>query len=151
MRKKERHELIRFLINQHDIDTQETMLKILLENDCKVTQATVSRDINELMLIKTKTIYNNYKYSLPTDRQNYTDKSSKLISLFKESVVSIEKAENIIVTHTLPGGANAACSFIDNLKLDEILGNLAGDDTIFTVVKSAKVVDLVIEELKKYL
>jgi transcriptional regulator of arginine metabolism len=121
------------LIEQNPIETQEELVDALNLNLFKVTQATVSRDIKELGLIKVPN-GDRYRYSyIDNDRQKL---STKLINLFREAVVSIAHSGNLIVIRTLSGSANAAGMAVDKLALSSILGCVAGDDTVLLIVRT---------------
>ena len=125
--KTRRHAKILELIKEFDIDTQDELLRYLRENGFDVTQATVSRDIKELRLVKTLSRTGKYKYSTGTDNAN--DMSSKFYSLFSDSVLSVEAAQNLIVVKCMTGMAQAVCASMD-------VGTLAGEDTIFIVCRN---------------
>lgn len=149
MTKAQRHNKIKELIQKHDIDTQNALADALNENGFNVTQATVSRDIKELGLVKVLTDNGGYKYALPVKTAETLNISTKVINVFCESVISIDCSQNIVVVKTLSGSANAAGALIDKLNIPEILGCIAGDDTIFIVVSSSDVAPSVVEKLKK--
>ena len=123
------------LIDKYDIETQEELSDKLREVGFNATQATISRDIKELRLIKTTSVVGGYKYAVPetTSEAGYLP---KLKIIFRECVTKIDYAQNIVVVKTLTGMANAAAAAIDAMKIDEIVGTLAGDDTIFIVLKT---------------
>ena len=131
--KTRRHAKILELIKEYDIDTQDELLIHLRESGFDVTQATVSRDIKELRLVKTLSRTGNYKYSTGGDSGN--DMSSKFYSLFSDSVLSVEAAQNMIVVKTLNGMAQAVCAAMDAAYPQHFVGTLAGEDTIFIVCR----------------
>ena len=133
-----RHAMITQLVDTMEIDTQETLAELLLERGVKVTQATISRDIKELRLVKVLTDHGTYKYAT-ADRseRNVTD---RMMRLFTESVVSIIEAENLIVIKTLPASANVAAEAIDGMNWPEIAGTLAGENSVFVAVRSRDLV-----------
>ena len=145
--KTRRHAKILDLIKEHDIDTQDELLRCLRENGFDVTQATVSRDIKELRLVKTLSSKGKYRYS--TGRDNARSISSKFYSLFSDSVVSVETAQNLIVIKCLTGMAQAVCAAMDTLNFSGVVGTLAGEDTILVVCKSNELADERQEEFKK--
>lgn len=147
MTRKNRQTRILELISSKEIGTQSELVDALSAEGFEVTQATASRDIKELGLVKVLTDGKTYKYAVP----EISDKSSRHINLFKESVISIEKAMNIIVIRTITGAANSACLLIDKLSLSSILGTLAGDDTIMVVVRSLEETNSVYAKLKEFL
>jgi len=134
--KQRRHIKILELIEKKEISTQEELAYELNKLGFEVTQATVSRDIKDLRLVKTTTKQGVTKYII----QNETLKiiSDRLLTVLKQSYISSTCAQNIIIVKTLPGMANAAASAIDNLNISEIIGTIAGDDTIMSVTKSAE-------------
>ncbi len=129
--KGQRHLKIRELIRANNIETQEELVKALESLGFKVTQATVSRDIKELQLIKVPTPGGQYIYSLPNDQP--VNPEIKLRRVLSDSFVSMDKAENLVVMKTLPGNANALGSLIDALHWEEIIGTICGDDTILII------------------
>ena len=133
--KKKRHLKILDIIENNDINTQEMLQNKLLEIGFDVTQATVSRDIKELKLVKILSSLGNYKYAVPP---NLKEKNplSILISLFTESVISIDYAVNTVVIKCHIGMAQAVCAKLDSVDFQNIVGTLAGDDTIFVLMKS---------------
>ncbi|WP_184403550.1 transcriptional regulator AhrC/ArgR [Geomicrobium halophilum] len=133
MTKGQRHVKIRELLNEQDIDTQEELVFQLREAGFNVTQATVSRDIKELHLVKVPMIDGRYKYSLPADKRFNPDEKLKK-NLF-DSFVSIDYTDHLIVLKTLPGNADAIGSLIDHLNWEEIMGTICGDDTILIICK----------------
>lgn len=145
--KAKRHAKILEIIRNNQVDTQEELLKYLLDSGYSVTQATISRDIKELRLIKTLGSDGNYHYS--TVQQESENISAKFHTLFSDTVTSIDYAGNIVVIKCLSGMATAACAAMDSLKRGDIVGTISGDDTFLCVMKDEnKAVDLV-TELKK--
>ena len=134
-------------INEFSIETQEDLLDRLRKEGFNVTQATVSRDIKELRLHKTLSADGRYCYS--TIAKGVNDTRNNFQSFFKTSVVSVVNAQNIVVIKTLPGMAQAVCASLDSIGYEDILGTIAGDDTIFVVCQSAESTDSLIEHLKK--
>ena len=131
--KKNRHEAILSLISQQDIGTQEELMQKLNDLGYKVTQATVSRDIKYLKLIKTPVASGQYKYSYVNNETE--DFSGKYYSILSHSVTSVDYAGNMAVVKCYAGMANAACAAMDNLEIENIVGTLAGDDTIFVLCR----------------
>ena len=127
--KQDRQRVILELIRTNDISTQNQLLDALNAVGLKSTQATVSRDIKELNLVKEFGPTGLYRYvASGNEHQRHVD---KLRSIFMESVVSIQCAQNLVVLKTLPGLASAACSAIDHMEIENLVGTLAGDDTAF--------------------
>ncbi len=145
--KARRHAKILELIKAYDIDTQEGLLQYLREAGFDVTQATVSRDIKELRLVKSLTRDGRYKYA--TGHDNARDMSAKFYSLFSDSVVGVESAQNLVVVHTMNGMAQAVCAAMDTLRFPEFVGTLAGEDTIFIVCRTAEIAEAQQYELRK--
>lgn len=123
------------IIAKNEIETQEELVDALKRAYFNVTQATISRDIKELGLIKVMAESKKYKYAL--EKTVDTNINSKIVNMFRESVFNIDYSENIVVIKTLPGSANAAGMLVDKLGLDNVLGCVAGDDTIIIVARSA--------------
>lgn len=135
--KFQRQSAIVELIGKFDIKTQEELSDKLRERGYNATQATISRDIKELRLIKTTSAVGGYKYALPETTAD-TGYLPKLKTIFRECVVKVDYAQNIVVVRSLTGMANAAAAAIDAMKIDEIVGTLAGDDTIFILMKTTE-------------
>ena len=131
--KSKRHEKILELIRDHDIETQEQLLQQLQESGFNTTQATISRDIKQLRIIKELGPGGTYRYSATAKPVEHAF-SSKLNIIFSQCVTSVDYAQNIIVIKTLPGLAQAACSALDKLDISEVLGTLGGDDTCMVVL-----------------
>ena len=142
--KKQRHAKILELIKTETIERQEDIAKKLNELGYLVTQATVSRDIRDLNLIK-QSVGGVIKYVLPEEVT--TDNTVKLIDIFSNSVVSIESAQNLLVVKTLSGTAHAAASAIDAIPNPMILGTIAGDDTILVITKDNECAETVKKEI----
>jgi len=132
--KKNRHEAILGLITQQDIGTQEELMQKLNDMGYKVTQATVSRDIKELRLIKITDENGRYRYSIPKEKTG--DMSSKFLMLFSSAITSVDYAMNIVCINCHSGMAQGACSALDSMSFSEIVGTVAGDDTIFVLCRT---------------
>ncbi|MBQ9511198.1 MAG: arginine repressor [Clostridia bacterium] len=132
-----RHSRILEIIAEKEIETQDELIEELKKHGFNVTQATISRDIKQLGLVKTTYEGGKYKYISP--RKEPTGTESKFRNILGETVISVASAENIIVVKTFSGMANAAAAAIDSLAGNKIIGSLAGDDTIFIVVKNQAV------------
>ncbi len=135
------------IIESEVIETQEEIVDRLKKMGMDVTQATVSRDIKELRLIKVMTPDGRYKYA-PMGHTSGSI-SSKLMTVFRESVVSVDFANNIVVVKTLPGMAQAAASSIDSLNWGEILGTIAGDDTIMIVCRAERFAEAIVDKFNR--
>lgn len=131
--KKGRHDAILSLIKKENIGTQDELMQRLNEMGYKVTQATVSRDIKALKLVKTPFEAGQYRYSVSTGEGE--DHSGKFYSILSHSVTDVNYAGNMVAVKCFSGMAQAACAAIDSLMLDKIIGTLAGDDTIFVLCK----------------
>lgn len=127
-----RQSAILSIIEHQDIETQEELAQALRARGFAVTQATVSRDIKELRLLKVTTGHGTYKYAT-ADRAEHS-LSDRFVRIFVSSVISIAYAQNIIVIKTIAGSANAAAEAVDSMHWPEILGTMAGDNTILCVV-----------------
>lgn len=145
--KTKRHAMIIKIITSRDVETQEELARLLGEQGFQVTQATVSRDIKELRLIKVLTPEGNYKYA--TVEKAESDLQERFIRLFSICVVSITNAGNLIVIKTIAGSASVAGEAIDSLKWPEIAGSIAGDNTIFVAVREGKNITEIIKRFQK--
>ena len=135
--KKGRQEKILELIKKFEIETQEELADRLKEAGYNVTQATVSRDIKELRLIKILSHTGKYKYAAAVNEveNSYVN---RLRNIFKECVIHIDSAQNMVVIKTLPGLAGAAAMAIDSMRIKQAVGTIAGDDTVFIVMRSTE-------------
>ena len=133
--KFKRHNTILRLISENNVETQQQLAELLIAEGFSATQATVSRDIKELNIIKVHDHDDHYKYAVAKNEGRSSD-SSKLHTIFRESVVSIDYAVNIVVIRTITGTASAAAAGIDSMHLPNVVGTLAGDDTIMIVMRS---------------
>ncbi|WP_099204197.1 arginine repressor [Scatolibacter rhodanostii] len=145
--KTRRHAKILEIIKEMDVDTQEELLKYLRDAGFDITQATVSRDIKELRLVKTLSRSGKYRYS--TGNESVGDISSKFYTLFADSVNSVESAQNMVVIKTLTGMAQAVCAAMDSMPWQNFIGTLAGDDTIFVVCRNESAALETQEEFRK--
>lgn len=146
MKKNYRQEKILSIIEEFDIGTQEELLDKLNESGFNVTQATVSRDIKALNLIKIQDITGRYKYS---SVKKDGDSAEKYDAILSHSVISIDFAGNITVVKCYPGMANAACASIDALHFEKSIGSIAGDDTIFILNKTTEAAEELAQTIKK--
>lgn len=144
--KAERHAVILDVIEKQTVQTQEELADVLRSRGLAVTQATVSRDIKELRLIKVMADNGVYRYASVNKAER--GMADRFIRIFSESVLSVNSAVNIIVIKTLTGSANAAAEAIDALNWPEIVGTLAGDNTIMVVVKTAETVPEVVRRFR---
>ena len=148
--KSNRQNVILAVIAEQEIETQNHLLLALAEHGIQTTQATLSRDIKELHLIKTLSPSGKYRYAAPAEntKPRYDDRLRKI---FRESVTSYASAQNIVVIKTLPGLASGAASTLDSMHLPELVGTLAGDDTAFLVMKTNAAAEDLCEEIQKML
>jgi transcriptional regulator of arginine metabolism len=135
--KGQRHIKIREMIASFDIETQDELVDLLKKANFNVTQATVSRDIKELHLVKVPMNDGRYKYSLPADQR--FNPLQKLRRTLTDSFISIDQADHLIIMKTLPGNANAIGALIDKLDWDELMGTICGDDTILIICRTKDV------------
>ncbi|MDQ0244376.1 transcriptional regulator AhrC/ArgR [Priestia abyssalis] len=134
MNKGQRQIKIREIITSNDIETQDELVDILKNQGFNVTQATVSRDIKELHLVKVPLLDGRYKYSLPADQR--FNPLQKLKRGLMDAFVKIDGAGHMLVMKTLPGNANAIGALIDHLDWEEILGTICGDDTCLIICRT---------------
>lgn len=140
-----RHSLIKSLINSQEIHNQSQLVKILKQNGVRVTQATLSRDLNELGVVRVPAV-NGAVYKIADSANQNTLKSH-----IAEEVISIDSNEQLIVLRTFTGRAQGVAVFLDKQNLSEILGTIAGDDTILVIPRSIKKLKTIIEQLKTIL
>jgi len=145
--KTKRHTKILELISEKDITTQEELLQWLRKSGFNVTQATVSRDIKELRLVKTLGSTGRYRYSSASGEEQ-SDVSTKY-AVFAQSAKSVDYSGNIIVIKCYTGMANAACAVLDAMHHGGVVGTLAGDDTIFILMRDERLSVGFVEEIKK--
>ena len=147
--KNARQTAILSIIEQYDVETQEELAGRLKEMGIVVTQATVSRDIKELRLLKVLSASGGYKYATADKAEHGL--SDRFVRMFKDSVLSIQYANNIVVIKTLSGSANAAAEAIDSMRLPEILGTMAGDNTILVIVRNEAEAERIVEHFQDML
>ena len=145
--KKRRHKLILDLIEQYDIGTQEELLALLRDKGYDVTQATVSREVKELRLLKTLSANGVYKYTVENTKN--TGYSGMFDALFQSAMTKVDYAGNICVIKCSPGLAGAACATIDSMNVHDIVGTIAGDDTIFMLCRTSEEAQGVAEALNR--
>ncbi len=148
--KNNRQTMILEIISQENIETQEQLLARLQERGISSTQATISRDIKQMHLIKEPVGQGVYKYAVSGNRTKLNF-AEKLRTIFRESITSIDCAQNIVVLKTMPGLASAACSALDNMNIAYMVGSLAGDDTAFLLMKDTESAAAFCEEIKEML
>ena len=132
--KSQRQAKIMEIISTTNVETQEQLLQLLEDAGFRSTQATISRDIKELRIVKELTNLGTYRYTTSAKELPSTF-SSRLNTIFRECVTRYDYAQNIVVIHTLPGLANAAASAIDAMNMSVVVGTLAGDDTVMVVMR----------------
>lgn len=148
--KNERQMLILEIIEQENIETQEQLLEHLQARGISSTQATISRDIKQMHLIKEPMGRGLYKYSVSGNRTKLNF-AEKLRTIFRESITGIDCAQNIVVVKTMPGLAGAAGAALDDMELSYVLGSLAGDDTAFLLMKDAESAVAFCKEIREML
>jgi transcriptional regulator of arginine metabolism len=151
MKRQERLRVTREIIKEKKISSQEDLLEELNKRGIKVTQATISRDISSLNLVKIRDSLQNEYYGLSFNYQGDQHTGFQRIkSKFKDSVISVEMANNIIVIKTEPGEAQGVAWAIDSSNFEEILGTVAGDDTIICIIKNEAETQRILELFKSY-
>ena len=145
--KAERHAKVIELIRRYDIETQEDLADRLNSEGYNVTQATVSRDIRELKLTKVSNGAGKQKYVILDGKDSTM--SEKFIRILKEAYISVDMAQNILVIKTVSGMASAVCAALDAMKWNEIVGSIAGDDTIMCAIRSVDDTIIVMDKIRK--
>ena len=148
--KNDRQAMILDIISQENIETQEQLLACLQARGISSTQATISRDIKQMHLIKEPVGHGVYKYAVSGNRTKLNF-AEKLRTIFRESITSVVSAQNIVVIKTMPGLASAACSALDNMEISYMVGSLAGDDTAFLVMRDAESAESFCREIEEML
>jgi len=146
--KKRRHAKILEIISCFDVETQEELQARLKESGFEVTQATISRDIKELRLVKELSENGRYVYSTGA-KNNSDDVSNRANGIFSESIISVDSALNTVCIKCFPGMAGAACAAIDSMNWAGVLGTIAGDDTIFVLCRTENSAQLFTSNLEK--
>lgn len=147
--KGQRHIKIREIISSRDIETQDELVNELRTLGFQVTQATVSRDIKELLLVKVPLDDGRYKYSMPTD-QRYNP-VQKLKRALVDNFVHIDHSGNLVVMKCLPGTANSIAALLDNMEWSEIMGTISGDDTILLICRQPENSQTVISQIMGFI
>lgn len=142
-----RHAKIVELINKHRIETQEELAEYLNKEGFKVTQATVSRDIRDLKLTKVPTDDGKQRYAV--HQKDESEMSEKYIRVLKDGFVSMDMAQNILVIKTVSGMASAVCAALDAMRWNEIVGSIAGDDTIMCAIRSVEDTVSIMDKISK--
>lgn len=143
--KSERHAMILNLIDTTNVETQEELADMLKQRGICVTQATVSRDIKELRLIKVLAENGGYKYA--TMDKAEAGMKERFVRIFGDSVVGINTSANLVIVKTLSGSANAAAEAVDSMHWNDIVGTMAGDNTIFIAARDEKTVPDIVKRL----
>lgn len=149
--KNARHSKILELIGQYSIDKQEELLGYLRKSGFEVTQATVSRDIRELGLVKAATGNGHYRYMAASGTGRSTHSPGRFETIFRESVLKADYAGHFVMVKCYPGMANAACEVFDAMVWNDVVGTLSGDDTFLILMRSQEAARLMTEELAKYI
>ena len=149
MKNTRQNEIIK-IVQSQDVETQEQLLEELKSRGFVTTQATISRDIKELRLVKELTGSGGYRYAL-SERKTASTSDTRLRNIFKEGVISVDVAQNIVVVRTMPGLASAACSALDNMEIEGVVGTLAGDDTGILIMRDNALAQQFSSEVHKLL
>lgn len=132
--KNDRQKTILSIIAEESVETQEQLLSLLLERGIVATQATISRDIKQLHLVKSPAGQGKYRYAV-SDHGSKIHVADKLQTIFRESIVNVDYAQNLVVIHTMSGLANGAAAALDGMEIDQLIGTLAGDDTVLIIMR----------------
>lgn len=131
------------LISTYEIETQDKLVSLLKNNHFEVTQATISRDIKELQLVKVLSASGKYKYAVSTDKDSPV--SNRFVKIFRETILSYVAAENLVVIKTLSGCGAAAGEAIDSIGLPRVIGSIAGDNTLLVIVDKTENVNEILQ------
>ena len=145
--KRKRHQQMMRLINEHDIKTQDQLTEMLRVEGFEVTQATVSRDIKELGLVKTNAASGGYKYSVRKAME--IQDTSEHLTIFSKAVIRVDSALNQVVIKTFAGMAQAVAASIDSMMNHNMLGSIAGDDTVLLILRSEDEAQKTVDKLKR--
>ena len=148
--KNERQSKILEIIESEPIDTQEQLQQRLQEQGIACTQATISRDIKQLHLVKEPMGQGRYRYAVSVQRSRL-NVADKLRTIFRESIVSVDSAQNIVVVKTMAGLANAAGAALDSMSIPTMVGSLAGDDTAILIMRDGESARVLCEEIHEML
>lgn len=149
--KTSRHKKILELINRYPIYRQEDLLEHLKSCGYDVTQATVSRDIRELRLVKTATPKGGYRYVTSATAGKTAHAPTRFETIFRESVIRVDFANNIVMVKCFSGMANAACELFDSMSWNDVVGTLSGDDTFIILMRSEESAKAICVDLEKYI
>lgn len=148
--KSARHQAILELIDKYPIDRQEDLLSHLKAEGYEVTQATVSRDIRELRLVKTATGNGGYRYMPAAESGKMTHSPNRFETIFRESVIKVDCAGHMVLVKCYSGMANAACEVFDSMHWNDVVGTLSGDDTFFILMRSEQAALDICRELARF-
>ena len=148
--KKNRQSAILHIIANKDVETQSQLIDELKKQGINSTQATLSRDIKALNLVKEPNSQGVYRYVV-NEKPQIENQSARLISIFKESTTSFACAQNLVIIKTMPGLAPAACSAIDSMGIQNLIGTIAGDDTGFLAMSDCEAAEIFCKEIEKML
>ena len=148
--KSSRQAKILEIVSTRDVETQEQLLELLQKAGFTSTQATISRDIKELHIVKELTKYGTYRYAAGA-KEMAGRFSDRLNTIFKECVTGFDFAQNLVVVHTIPGLAGAAASAVDSMEMRFILGTVAGDDTVLIIMRDMDAAAMFCSDLKDFL
>ncbi len=146
--KKTRHNAIIRLISEKSVETQGQLTDLLIAEGFKVTQATVSRDIKELRLIKISDRGDRYRYALP-GKEADVDIKARYAAVLTHAVITIQNAMNLVVVKTIPGSAQGCAMAIETLDFDRVVGVIAGDDTVFIAMNSERDAEKFVNKLSE--
>ena len=150
--KSKRQQVILQLIEEHPIDRQEELLQRLKAAGFEVTQATVSRDIRELGLIKTAASGGGYRYVTPANQNAFTPHSAgRFETIFRESVLRVDNAGHVVLVKCYSGMANAACGMFDAMPWQNVVGTLSGDDTFLILMRTEEDAKTITQQLNQYI
>lgn len=148
--KTQRQAKIMEIVTSRDVETQEQLLEALQEAGYYCTQATISRDIKELRIVKELTKFGTYRYTTPGQEISGSF-SARLNGIFRECVIQFDYAQNIVVIHTIPGLASAAASAVDAMKMSFVVGCIGGDDTVIIIMRDSNAAAAFCSEIKNLL
>ena len=149
MKAKRQQEILR-IIQEHEVETQDQLLAELRERGVQSTQATISRDIKQLHLVKEPVGRGRYRYAASVHRHSL-NVADKLRTIFRESIVSVDSAQNIVVIKTMAGLASGAAAALDGMQINAMVGSLAGDDTALLIMRDTEDALILCEEIKEML
>lgn len=149
MLRSARHAKILEIISHNEIETQEELCELLQKQNIVVTQATISRDIRDLHLFKVAGIEKKYRYSYINDGES--EISPKMRNLFRDCVLCVKAAQNLVVVKTLTGNGANAGAVVDKLNYEEVVGSVAGDDTLLVVCEDNAAASAVVEKITEFI